>query len=151
MSKQMSKQMSKNECSDGCAHNLNNAPIIQAGSGGGYFKTGKVVNVDPNSGATAQDILGRSLSQCTDGTDMMVDGVHQGTGTDPKFGNAPVNKYFCNIMNAMGIKADSNGYPALNGPASDVTRYGYSDRTTDFCGGAGAVADATIHSPGGFT
>ena len=140
-----------NECSDGCAHNLNNAPIIQAGSGGGYFKTGKVIDLDPDSGATVQDMLGRSLSQCTDGTDMMVDGIHQGTATDPKFGNAPVNKYFCNIMNAMGLKADANGYPALNGPASEVTHFGYSDKTTDFCGGLGAVPDAGIHQPGAFT
>ena len=35
-----------NEMSDGNAHNLNNLPIIQAGSCGGYFKTGWAVNVD---------------------------------------------------------------------------------------------------------
>jgi hypothetical protein len=138
------------ECSDGCAHNLNNAPIIQAGSGGGYFKTGKVIDLDPGSGATAEIMLGRSLSQCTPGTDMMVDGIGKGTGTDPKYGNAPVNKYFCNLMNAMGVKAGADGFPALNGPASEVSHFGYSDLTTDFCGGAGAVADATIHDPGAF-
>jgi len=138
------------ECSDGCAHNLNNAPIIQAGSGGGYFKTGKVIDVDPGSGATAEIMLGRSTSQCTPGTDMMVDGVHKGTGTDPQYGNAPVNKYFCNIMNAMGVKAGADGFPAKDGPASEVTHYGYSDLTTDFCGGSGAVAGAKIHNPGGF-
>jgi len=140
-----------NECSDGCAHNLNNAPIIQAGSGGGYFKTGKLIDLDAASGATAQDMLGRSTAQCVAGTDMMVDGVSQATGTDPKFGNAPVNKYYCNIMNAMGIKADAAGYPAKDGPESEVIRYGYSDLTTDFCGGEGAVPGATIHNPGGFS
>jgi hypothetical protein len=140
-----------NENSDGCAHNLNNLPIIQAGSGGGYFKTGKLVHLDPESGATAEDMLGRSLSQCALGTTNMVDGVHQGTGTDPRFGNAPVNKYFCNIMNAMGIQADANGYPAKDGPNSEVTRYGYSDKTEDFAGGVNAVEGATIHDPGGFT
>jgi len=139
------------EHSDGCAHNLNNSPIIQAGSGGGYFKTGKIIHLDPGSGATAEDMLGRSTSQCMPGSDMMVDGVNKGTGTDPKFGNAPVNKYFCNVMNAMGLKADAAGYPAKDGPASEVTRYGYSDRTEDFCGGAGAVPGATIHNPGGFS
>ena len=138
------------ECSDGCAHNLNNAPIIQAGSGGGYFKTGKTIHLDPGSGATPQDMLGRSLSQCTEGTDMMVDGVNQGTGTDPRFGNAPVNKYYCNIMNAMGLKADQVGFPAKDGPAEEVTHFGYSDRTEDFCGGAGAVPNAGIHDPGAF-
>ncbi|HET7538593.1 MAG TPA: DUF1552 domain-containing protein, partial [Polyangiaceae bacterium] len=138
------------ECSDGCAHNLNNMPIIQAGSGGGYFKTGKIIHLDPGSGATQEDMLGRSLAQCTEGTDMMVDGLSQATGTDPKFGNAPVNKYYCNIMNAMGLKADKNGFPAKDGPASEVTHYGYSDRTEDFAGGAGAMPSATIHDPGGF-
>jgi hypothetical protein len=140
-----------NENSDGCAHNLNNMPIIQAGSGGGYFKTGKIVHLDPGSGATAEDMLGRSLSQCVDDTNNKVDGINQGTGTDPRFGNAPVNKYFCNLMNAMGIKADEHGYPAKDGPNSEVTRYGYSDKTEDFAGGVGAVEGATIHDPGGFT
>jgi hypothetical protein len=139
-----------NEDSDGCAHNLNNSPIIQAGSGGGYFKTGKIIHLDPDSGATAEDMLGRSLSQCVEGTDMKVDGLGQGTGTDPKFGNAPVNKYFCNVMNAMGIMADAAGYPAKDGSASEVTHFGYSDKTEDFCGGKGAVPDAMIHQPGGF-
>ncbi len=50
-------------------------------------------------------------------------------------------------MNAMGLKADAAGYPAPNGPASEVTRFGYSDMTADFCGGAGAVPGATIHDP----
>jgi len=140
-----------NENSDGCAHNLNNMPIIQAGSGGGYFKTGKIVHLDPNSGATAEDMLGRSLSQCVEGTTDQVDAVSQGTGTDPRFGNAPVNKYFCNLMNAMGMKADATGYPAKDGSNSEVTHYGYSDKTEDFAGGVGAVEGATIHDPGGFT
>jgi hypothetical protein len=139
-----------NECSDGCAHNLNNAPIIQAGSGGGYFKTGKIVHLDAASGATAEQMLGRSTSQCVAGTDMKVDGLNQGTGTEPQYGNRPVNKYFCNIMNAMGLKADAQGFPAKDGPASEVTHYGYSDLTADFCGGAGAVPGAKIHDPGGF-
>jgi len=139
------------EHSDGCAHNMNNSPIIQAGSGGGYFKTGKIINLDPDSGATATDMLGRSMSQCAEGTEMMVDGVNKGTGTDPRFGNAPINKYFCNVMNAMGLKADAAGYPAKDGPANEVTHYGYSDKTEDFCGGAGAVPGAMIHEPGGFT
>jgi hypothetical protein len=136
--------------SDGCAHNLYNATIIQAGSGGGYFKTGRIVHLDPGSGATPQQMLGRSLSQCTEGTDMMVDGVLQGTGTEPQFGNAPINKYYCNIMNAMGVRADAAGYPAKDGPESLVTHFGYADKTEDFCGGAGAVPDAGIHDPGAF-
>ncbi|HYQ42951.1 MAG TPA: DUF1552 domain-containing protein [Polyangiaceae bacterium] len=136
--------------SDGCAHNQNNLPIIQAGSSGGYFKTGKVIDLDPGSGATPEIMLGRSLSQCTEGTTTMADGVSKGTGTEPMYGNAPVNKYFCNLMNAMGIKAGADGFPAKDGPASEVTHYGYSDRTEDFCGGAGAVPGAGIHDPGAF-
>ncbi|WP_437710743.1 hypothetical protein WMF45_37615 [Sorangium sp. So ce448] len=34
------------EDSDGNSHNLNNLPIFQAGSCGGYFKTGQAVNVE---------------------------------------------------------------------------------------------------------
>ncbi|HYQ17002.1 MAG TPA: Tat pathway signal sequence, partial [Polyangiaceae bacterium] len=98
-----------------------------------------------------EQMLGRSTSQCTPGTDMMVDGINQGTGTPAEFGNAPVNKYFCNIMNAMGLRADTNGFPAVDGPSSEVTHFGYSDKTEDFCGGAGAVTGATIHDPGGFS
>ena len=139
------------EMSDGNAHNLNNAPIVQAGSGGGYFKTGRIINLDAGSGATAEQMLGRSLSQCVAGTPQMSNGVSQGTGTEAKFGNQPVNKYYCNIMNAMGMKADAAGFPAKDGPAGEVTHFGYSDKTEDFCGGKGAVAGATIHNPGGFS
>ncbi len=39
----------------------------------GYFKTGKIVHLDAASGATAQQMLGGSLSQCVEGTDMMAD------------------------------------------------------------------------------
>lgn len=134
-----------NEMSDGNAHNLNNAPIIQAGSAGGYFKTGQIINLDTASTLTN----GNSMSQCANGTGQ-VNGVNQGTGTDPKIANAPINKYFCNIMNAMGVKAGPDGFPAKGGTA-EVTKFGYSDKTQDFIGGKGAVAGATIHNPGEFT
>ena len=111
----------------------------------------RIVHLDPDSGATAEDMLGRSLSQCVDGTTDKADGLNQGTGADPRFGNAPINKYFCNIMTAMGLKPDTAGYPAAGGSNSEVTHYGYSDKTEDFAGGAGAVEGATIHDPGGFT
>jgi hypothetical protein len=140
-----------NELSDGNAHNMNNTPLIQAGSGGGYFKTGKIVNLDTMSGGTATNFLGRSLSQCVDGTPQTSDGVSQGTGTEAKYGNMPINKYFCNVMTAMGMKADKDGFPAIDGPGSEVTHYGYSDKTEDFSGGLDAVKDRTIHNPGGYT
>jgi len=132
------------EMSDGNAHNLNNAPIIQAGSMGGYFKQGWTVNVDDGSATLSQ---GQSESQCTDGTSQNSNGLTQGTGTDPKIANAPINKYFCNLMNAMGVKGDAKGFPVKGGTA-DVTSYGYSDKTEDFIHGKNA--NAAIHNPGEF-
>lgn len=141
-----------NELSDGNAHNMNNTPLIQAGSAGGYFKQGKIINLDAASGGTATDFLGRSLSQCTGATaNEMANGVNQGTGTVAKFGNRPINKYFCNVMTAVGMKADADGFPMKDGPSSEVSKYGYSDKTEDFSGGEGAVKDAKIHEPGGYT
>jgi hypothetical protein len=134
------------EMSDGNAHNLNNAPIVQAGSMGGYFKTGWTVNVDDGSASLSQ---GASESQCSDGTsDQMANGINQGTGTDAKLANAPINKYFLNLMNAIGVKAGTDGFPAHGGTA-EVTKYGYSDKTEDFI--HGGTNPATIHSPGEFT
>ena len=139
-----------NELSDGNAHNMNNTPLIQAGSGGGYFKQGKIINLDKASGGTATNFLGRSLSQCVEGAPQTSDGVSQGTGTEAKYGNMPINKYFVNVMNAMGMKADAKGFPAKDGPIPLVSSFGYSDKTEDFSGGLGAVADAKIHNPGGY-
>ena len=140
-----------NELSDGLAMNLNNLPVIQAGSCGGYFKTGWTVNVDTTNTGSATMTQGNSELQCTDGTSSgMVNGIAQATGTDPNVANAPINKYFCNLMNAMGMKADANGYPKKGGVA-EVTKFGYSDLTTDFIGGYGANTGAGIHSPGAYT
>ena len=140
-----------NEMSDGNAHNLNNAPIVQAGSAGGYFKTGWAINVDPATPAAADMSNGNSMSACTDGTaSQMINGTSQSTGTPAKVASAPINKYFLNLMNAMGVKGGADGFPAKDGPA-EVTKFGYSDKTEDFIGGKGAVAGATIHSPGEFT
>ena len=140
-----------NEMSDGNAHNLNNAPILQAGSAGGYFKTGQIINLDPAAPGASDLSNGASMSACTDGTaDQMINGTTQSTGTDPSVANAPINKYFCNLMNAMGVKGGADGFPAVGG-TGEVSSFGYSDRTEDFVGGAGAVAGATIHSPGEFT
>jgi hypothetical protein len=143
-----------NEMSDGNAHNLNNLPVIQAGSGGGYFKTGWTVNVDTSTSTSAGVATlsqGMSEAQCADGsTSGQVNGLTQATGTDSKVANGPINKYFYNIMNAMGVKADSTGFPAKGGTAP-VTKFGYSDQTADFDGGLGGVKGATIHDPGEYT
>jgi hypothetical protein len=133
-----------NEMSDGNAHNLNNAPIVHAGSLGGYFKTGQSINVD--TGMNDMNLLGRSESVCVNGTPTTVNGTTQGTGTVATAGNAPINKYFVNIMNAMGMKAGADGFP-LKGGTAEVTKFGKYDRTEDFIGGNKA---ASITSPGGF-
>ena len=143
-----------NEMSDGNAHNLNNLPVIQAGGGGGYFKTGWTVNVDTStstSAGVANLSQGMSEAQCADGTtNGQVNGLTQATGTDSTVANGPINKYFYNIMNAMGVKADSTGFPAKGGTAP-VTKFGYSDLTADFDGGLGGTKGATIHNPGEYT
>ena len=135
------------DSSDGGARNLNNLPIIQAGSCGGTFKTGWTINVENGAADLTQ---GNSEAQCGAGGNGVVNDLSKETGTDPKLANAPINKYVYNLMNAMGVKGDANGFPKVGGSA-EVTRFGYSDRTTDFCGGYGAVAGAGIHDPGEYT
>jgi hypothetical protein len=131
------------EMSDGNAHNLNNLPIIQAGSVGGYFKTGSTVNVDDGS---ANLSTGNSELPCAD-FGGSVDGTSESTGTDPLLANAPINKYFCSLMNALGVRAGADGFPAKNGSA-EVIRFGRYDRTEDFV--HGGTAPALISDPGGF-
>ncbi|WP_434046208.1 MULTISPECIES: DUF1552 domain-containing protein [Sorangium] len=132
------------DASDGCARNLNNLPIVQVGSAGGYFKTGWAVNVEDGS----PDLTtGNSEIVCVDGAPNEVDGTTQATGTDPSLANAPINKYFCNLMNALGIKAGSDGFPAP-GSSEPVTHFGMYDRTADFVGGG--INPPAIHDPGEF-
>jgi hypothetical protein len=138
------------EMSDGCARNLNNLPILQAGSCGGYFKTGWTINVDPANPSSPTLTQGNSTIDCTDGTsDQMANALTQETGTPAAIASAPINKYYCNLMNALGMTGDSTGFPSAGG-TRQVMRFGYSDLTTDFCGGLGAVAGAGVHDPGEF-
>jgi len=129
------------EMSDGNAHNLNNLPIIQAGGCGGYFKTGQAVNL--HDGMATLD-RGNSEGPCRDAGSVTA----TNTGTDPKWGNASINKYFCNIMNAMGVKAGADGFPAEGGTA-EVTHFGWSDKTEEFVHGENATTHS-IHNPGAF-
>ncbi|WP_437970964.1 DUF1552 domain-containing protein [Sorangium sp. So ce260] len=132
------------DASDGCARNLNNLPIVQIGSAGGYFKTGWAVNVEDGS----PDLTtGNSEITCVDGAPNEVDGTTQATGTDPSLANAPINKYFCNLMNALGVRAGTDGFPAPGG-SEPVTHFGRYDRTEDFIGGG--INPPTIHDPGEF-
>jgi hypothetical protein len=133
-----------NEDSDGNAHNLNNLPILQAGSCGGRFKTGQAINLvdgDPDLSR------GNSVGPCDGGGEIGFSEVTS-TGTPPEFGNAPINKYFCGIMNALGVKAGADGFPAEGG-TQEVTHYGKYDRTEDFVGGG--TNPTNITDPGEFT
>jgi hypothetical protein len=132
------------EVSDGCARNLNNLPIIQAGSLGGYFKTGWAVNVDDGSPTLTR---GNSEAQCTPGTTTTYDALSQETGTAPTVAKAPINKYYCSLMNALGVKAGADGFPRTNG-REQVACFGRYDRTEDFVHG-GSVPPV-IHDPGEF-
>ncbi|HYQ02895.1 MAG TPA: DUF1552 domain-containing protein [Polyangiaceae bacterium] len=132
------------EFSDGAAMNLNNLPIIQAGSCAGHFKTGWAVNVEDGSATLSN---GNSESACTPNTTNTISGISQSTGTDAKLANAPINKYYCNLMNAMGVKAGKDGFPAQGG-SEEVRCFGMYDRTEDFIGGG--TNPPKINSPGGF-
>ncbi|WP_437752227.1 DUF1552 domain-containing protein [Sorangium sp. So ce1389] len=132
------------DASDGCARNLNNLPIVQIGSAGGYFRTGCAVNVEDGS----PDLTtGNSEIVCADGAPNEVDATTQSTGTDPSLANAPINKYFCSLMNALGVRAGTDGFPAPGG-SEPVTHFGMYDRTEDFIGGG--INPPTIHDPGEF-
>lgn len=116
------------EQSDGQAHNNNNMPIIQAGSCGGYFKTGWAINVDDGSPNLSR---GNSLSQCADGDTNIGNNEVQSTGTDNALANAPINKYHYNLMNAIGVKANADGFPEKGGTAK-VSKWGWSDDPKKF-------------------
>jgi len=132
------------DASDGGARNTNNLPILQAGSCGGYFKTGWAINVEDGS---ADLTGGNSEAVCALGGEAY-NGTTKPTGTDPSIANAPINKYFCNLMNALGVKAGEDGFPAVGG-TGEVTHFGRYDKTQDFIGGD--VNPPTIHDPGEFT
>jgi hypothetical protein len=128
--------------SDGAAMNMNNMPIVQAGSCGGYFKTGWAVNVD---GGTPDLHRGNSSKACETGVFEIDD--FKAVGTPLEFGNAPINKYYCNLMNAIGVKAGADGFPAIGGTEA-VTHYGVYDDTRDFA--SGGENPPRINDPGEF-
>jgi len=111
------------ELSDGMAHNLNNLPILIAGSAGGYLKQGYAVNVE---GAPIG--LGGSSHSCEPGATFATAGSSAG--------NVPINKLYVTLMNALGCTAD--GQPG--GPK--VTDFGQFD---------GMTTDSGITNPGEMT
>jgi uncharacterized protein DUF1552 len=130
------------EMSDGNAHNLNNLPILQAGSCGGYFKTGQAVNVD---GGVADMTPGHSDEDCKNGQTPLA--MLDSWGTPPNIASQPINKYYCNLMNAIGVKAGPDGYPAMGGTAP-VTKYGKYDDTRLF---GTPDAPSVIKNPGEYS
>jgi hypothetical protein len=136
------------EMSDGDSHNLNNLPILQAGSCGGYFKTGQAVCVENDSSGNPNAALpvGNSDGDCVNGSTLA---NLDSAGTTPAtVASQPINKYFCNLMNAVGVKADSTGFP-VKGGTMPVSKFGKYDDTTLFKGGG--TAAATIKNPGEYT
>jgi hypothetical protein len=100
------------ELSDGAAHNINNLPILIAGSAGGYLKQGAAVNVE-----STKDISnGASTSSCANGGNI---GNTGSTG-----GNVPINKLYVTLMNAVGC-TDNGG---------KVTKFGVMDGTSATAG-----------------
>ena len=131
------------EMSDGDSHNLNNLPILQAGSCGGYFKTGQAINLD---GGTSNLSVGNSDGDCQNGNTLS---NLDNAGTMPAtVASQPINKYFCNLMNAIGVMADSTGFP-VKGGTLPVTHYGKYDNSALFTGGG--TQPASITNPGEYT
>jgi hypothetical protein len=128
------------EMSDGNSHNLNNLPIIQAGSCGGYFKVGQAVNVE---GGKADLSAGNSEGACGDSGRDNTFQVLDSLGTPPNVATQPINKYFCNLMNAIGVKAGADGFPAKGG-TQEVTHFGKYDDSKLF----NTTQPTTITSPG---
>jgi hypothetical protein len=92
------------ELSDGGAHNLNNLPIVIAGSAGGYLRQGAIVNVDGGNLTN-----GNSEGSCQNGGNI--------GNTGSSGGNLPINKLYVTLMNAVGCT--ENGGP--------VTKFGVFD------------------------
>ncbi|HYQ40946.1 MAG TPA: DUF1552 domain-containing protein [Polyangiaceae bacterium] len=112
------------EFSDGSAFNLNNMPIVIAGSAGGYLKQGVAVNVE---GAPIGP--GNSEASCADGGNGKIDNAANGSVG----GNVPINKLYVTLMNAVGCKAADGG---------EVTTFGTLDGSTE---------DGGITNPGELT
>jgi hypothetical protein len=128
------------EMSDGNSHNLNNLPILQAGSCGGYFKTGWAVNVEK---AATDMTQGHSDDDCKNGQSPF--NTLDSVGTPATVATMPINKYFCNLMNAVGVKANADGVPTKGGTAP-VSKFGKYDDTKLFSDGG--TKAATFSNPG---
>jgi hypothetical protein len=86
-----------NELSDGDAHNINNLPIVIAGSAGGILKTGQAVNVEGRDIGQGNSEDGCTASQNTSGF------------TGSQGGNVPINKLYCLLLNINGVESPTGG------------------------------------------
>jgi uncharacterized protein DUF1552 len=87
------------EFSDGNVMNVNNLPVLIAGSAGGYLKQGVAVNVE------GQPIgPGNSEACCMEGGTGMITFNTGSTG-----GNVPISKLYVTLLNALGCKAQDGG------------------------------------------
>ena len=90
--------------------------------------------------------MGDSDKYCNGDDNIPINAVDS-TGTAEGIAVAPINKYFCNLLNAIGVKADATGFPTVGGQ-EEVTHFGKYDNTADFFGGD--RVPATINNPGEF-
>jgi hypothetical protein len=60
-------------------------------------------------------------------------GKFKSAGTPREIADAPINKHFCNPMNAIGVKAGPDGF-ASEGGTEEVTHCGVYDRKEDCAG-----------------
>ena len=118
-----------------------NLPILQAGGCGDYFKTGWAINVE---GAKPDMTPGHSDEDCKDGQTPVA--TLDMWGTPPDVATQPINKYYCNLMNAIGVKAGADGFAAKGG-TEPVTRFGKYDDTRLFPTDEPAI----IKDPGEYT
>jgi hypothetical protein len=102
------------EFSDGSAFNLNNLPIVIAGSAGGYLKQGVAVNVEG-----AQIGPGNSEASCADESGVALPVSNGSTG-----GNVPINKLYVTLLNALGCTAPDGGAVTTFGTLDGLTRDG---------------------------
>jgi hypothetical protein len=116
------------ELSDGAAHNINNLPILIAGSCGGYLKQGAAVNVENPS---------KNIDNgASDNTCQTAGGSIGNTGSVG--GNVPINKLYVTLMNAVGCTDGGN----------KVTKFGVMDGTNATAGISNPGEVATLLSGG---
>ena len=89
---------------------------------------------------------GNSSKDCANGQSPF--NTLDSVGTPATTATMPINKYFCNLLNAIGAKADATGY-ATPGGTMPVTKFGKYDNTKYFADGG--TRASVIEKPGEYT